>query len=174
MIGEGKNRIPTIHVRDLVKFVEKIIEKPPSRDNNYIFAVDHTSKPTQLSIVQAISTGVGNGKIKHVDIATAALECQNFDVFMLDVRLRPSRVFEGVAGATSNDQDDGDDDTNEEDPAAAAVSRMKAKFDWHTRNGLAASMAKVNREFNDFRGFKSNRIFLHGPPAAGKSFFGKK
>lgn len=30
VIGDGKNRIPTIHVRDLATFAKKITEKPPN------------------------------------------------------------------------------------------------------------------------------------------------
>ena len=39
-MGDGKNRIPTIHVRDLATFVKKVVEKPPANDN-YVFAIDH-------------------------------------------------------------------------------------------------------------------------------------
>lgn len=116
MIGDGKNRIPTIHVRDLVKFVEKIIEKPPK--DCYIIAVDHSAKPTQLSIVQAISSGVGNGKIKHIDVAAAAFDIELFDVLTLDLRLRPSRIFEGGVHSLAQQDAEYEDEANDEDLTA--------------------------------------------------------
>jgi nucleoside-diphosphate-sugar epimerase len=59
--GNGKNRIPMIHVQDLITFIEKTIEKKP-QNLPYIFAVDHNPKPTQKKIIEAISQGVGTGK----------------------------------------------------------------------------------------------------------------
>ncbi len=42
--GNGKNKIPSIHVKDLAMFVEKTIKiKPP---HNYIFAIDENPRPT--------------------------------------------------------------------------------------------------------------------------------
>ncbi len=60
--GDGKNRIPMIHVQDLITFIEKTIEKLPSLP--YILAIDHNPKPTQKKIIESISQGVGTGKIK--------------------------------------------------------------------------------------------------------------
>lgn len=60
--GDGKNRIPTIHVRDLATFVRKVVERPPKQ--NYIFAIDSTPKPTQRKIIESISKGIGTGKVK--------------------------------------------------------------------------------------------------------------
>jgi len=47
--GNGKNRIPMIHVQDLITFIEKTIEKKPNLP--YIFAIDHNPKPTQKRII---------------------------------------------------------------------------------------------------------------------------
>lgn len=41
--GDGKNRIPCIHVKDLALFVQKVAERPPQL--NYIFAIDHNVNP---------------------------------------------------------------------------------------------------------------------------------
>ena len=43
-IGEGENRIPTIHVIDCAWLVKRIVERKPN--HFYIFAVDRTRKPT--------------------------------------------------------------------------------------------------------------------------------
>lgn len=45
IIGEGKNFVPTIHVKDLARMVKKISEAPPA-EQQYIFGIDNTKKPT--------------------------------------------------------------------------------------------------------------------------------
>ena len=64
--GNGKNRIPMIHVQDLITFVEKTIEKKPNLP--YILAIDHNPKPTQKRIIESISQGVGTGKTKSEEV----------------------------------------------------------------------------------------------------------
>jgi hypothetical protein len=44
VLGDGKNLIPTIHVRDLARTVRRIIDDDLTK--NYIFCVDKTRKPT--------------------------------------------------------------------------------------------------------------------------------
>ncbi len=47
--GNGKNRIPMIHIEDLTTYVEKVIEKKP--DLPYILALDQNPKPTQAKVI---------------------------------------------------------------------------------------------------------------------------
>ena len=61
IIGDGKNFVPTIHVRDLARVTKKIVDDDISKD--YIFAVDRTKRPTQKRLVKAISKGVGTGLV---------------------------------------------------------------------------------------------------------------
>ena len=61
IIGEGKNFVPTIHVRDLARMIKKISETPP--EQQYIFGIDNTKKPTQKKLIQAISDGIGTGLV---------------------------------------------------------------------------------------------------------------
>lgn len=63
--NKGKNRIPSIHVRDLVTFVEKTIDRTPPIP--YILAIDQNPRPLQKSIIKSISKGIGTGKIKQVN-----------------------------------------------------------------------------------------------------------
>ena len=51
-----------VHISDLVTYIEKIVEKKPKIP--YLLALDHNPKPTQKKIVQAISKGIGTGKIQ--------------------------------------------------------------------------------------------------------------
>ena len=61
---KGKNRIPLIHIKDLVTFLEKVIEKKPAEP--YLLAIDHNPKPTLKKIMEAISKGIGTGKIERI------------------------------------------------------------------------------------------------------------
>ena len=96
--GHGKNRIPMIHIQDLAEFVKKTVEKPPIM--HYVFAIDYNKKPTQKGIVKAISAGVGTGKTKEfsgkkfeMTIKEMPSDLENKDVFLLNLRMRPSKAF---------------------------------------------------------------------------------
>jgi len=43
----------------------------------------------------------------------------------------------------------------------------------HCKEGLKNNIASVKEEFQKERGLKPFKIFITGPPASGKSFFGK-
>lgn len=92
-LGEGNNRIPTIHLKDLVKFVIKIAENPPE-GSPYLLALDEATDRTQKSLVQAISSGIGSGKI------TSVKECpliENPDRYLVDLDMRSSKLLIGTA-----------------------------------------------------------------------------
>ena len=60
--NEGKNLVPTIHIVDLARLVQRLVkDKPP---NPYIFAVDRTKKPTLKRVYTAISKGIGSGNVR--------------------------------------------------------------------------------------------------------------
>lgn len=61
-LGEGNNKLPTVHLRDLVKFVVKVAEAPPE-NSPYLFAFDETQDKSQKAIIQAIASGIGSGKV---------------------------------------------------------------------------------------------------------------
>lgn len=88
IFGKGRNRIPTVHVADLVTYIEKIVERKPNLP--YLLALDHNPKPTQRKIVEAISKGIGTGLVESVP--------ENKDApfhgeLTLNLRMRPSMVF---------------------------------------------------------------------------------
>ena len=102
VIGEGKNYVPTIHVKDLARMVKKIFEAPP--EQKYIFGIDNTQKPTQRKLIQAISDGIGTGLIESCDIPLENLPVHpkqtplNLDqdwmkFVMLNIKARPSKIF---------------------------------------------------------------------------------
>ncbi|EGR27078.1 hypothetical protein IMG5_201950 [Ichthyophthirius multifiliis] len=164
IFGEGKNRIPSIHVKDLATFAQKLTEKQPNQ--SYIFAIDHNQKPTQLSLVKAISKGLGTGLVKNIGYEEA-LQYENFDVFTVDVRIRPTKAFDQFLS-----QEDEEEENNEEEEGVE--KKEKFKFEWHCKEGLPANIQKLNKQFNDYRFLKPNKILICGPPASGKSYFGEQ
>jgi SpoVK/Ycf46/Vps4 family AAA+-type ATPase len=70
---------------------------------------------------------------------------------MLNLKLKPSSLF-----VSQNE---------EEEPV---------EFEWHCKDGLKASIPTVKEEFCKERGLKPVKIFITGPPASGKSYYGKQ
>lgn len=66
-LGQGDNQIPTIHLKDLVKFVIKLAESPPEEGSPYLLAFDLTVDKTQKSLITAISRGIGSGEVFSVN-----------------------------------------------------------------------------------------------------------
>ncbi len=50
----------------------------------------------------------------------------------------------------------------------------EVEFSWHCEKGLAENIAKVKYEFFEKNDLKPIRIFITGPPLAGKTYFGDK
>jgi len=86
--GKGKNRIPTIHIADLVTFVEKIVERRPKLP--YLLAIDHNPKPTQRKIIESISKGIGTGLVESVAATKAS---PNYGELTLNLRMKPTMIF---------------------------------------------------------------------------------
>jgi hypothetical protein len=64
---------------------------------------------------------------------------------------------------------DGEPPEDAEDPEAAA---LKLKFPWHCEKGITNNIKLLNKEFNEFRKLNPVKIFITGPPASGKTFYG--
>ena len=58
LLDKGRNIIPTIHMRDLVNIISKIIEKKPS--SHYILAFDQTNNRTLKNIIKSIYHCIGD------------------------------------------------------------------------------------------------------------------
>ncbi|EGR29938.1 hypothetical protein IMG5_145930 [Ichthyophthirius multifiliis] len=128
---------------------------------------DHSVKNSQANIVQAISKAIGTGQTKHIDISQAALEVENFDIFTLDLRLKPSKIFESAEYQAEL--------VTEENYTTGVEDRYaKNDFEWNYKDGLVANIGKLNKEFNEYRGLRSNKIFIYGPPASGKTTISQK
>lgn len=64
---------------------------------------------------------------------------------------------------------DGEPPEGAEDPEEEA---KKLKFPWHCEKGIIKNIRLLNTEFNDVRKLHPVKIFITGPPASGKSFYG--
>jgi len=157
-VGEGKNMLPSVHVTDLARMVKKIYESKPEKQ--YVFAVDNTKRPTQKKLIQAISDGVGTGLTESIPIpeefkkhhpkkTPLQLDLDWRKPLLLNLKVKPSALFVS--------------ENEEEEPV---------EFDWHCKQGLQQNIKTVTEEFNKKRGLKPIKIFIAGPPASGKSFYG--
>ena len=60
LLDKGRNIIPTIHMKDLVNIISKVIEKKPT--SNYILAFDQTKNSSLKNIVKMIYNCIGDEK----------------------------------------------------------------------------------------------------------------
>lgn len=133
-----------VHVKDLAEYVFHIIHRTPR--TNYLFALDFSEGLEQRAIVGEISKNFGSGLIKPKPTMEAVFD-ENFDIIRVHLKMKPNPIFEEEHEGIS--------------------------FRWWCKEGFLKNMTKICTEFKQFRGLRTNKIFITGPPAAGKSFFGK-
>jgi nucleoside-diphosphate-sugar epimerase len=109
IIGEGKNTFPTLHVKDLVTLVRRIIEQKPNK--YYIIATDKTRNKSLHNIISSLSKNIGNGLVRFTDNYE---EVPNFHEFMLNMKIKSSKIF---------------DDVKKDNETVDAFN--KRKFPWH-------------------------------------------
>ena len=162
-IGSGENHVPTIHVRDLAKVVKFITLTKPQK--KYIFGIDGSPDQSQKALVESISKGMGTGKVQSVDYETVKTE-DWAETLNLNIRLQPSEVLVPGEKEESEEEQDSENEETKKEP--------KIEIQWHCFEGIAKNILKLNEEFNQARGLSSLKVFLTGPPASGKSYFGQK
>ena len=89
------------------------------------------------------------------------------DVFRLNIDLQPSKLIELMEeeeeSHEKSDITEGDIDN---------LVSPKFKFVWWCKDGIKKNIQKLVDEYKTYRGLKPVKIFVSGPPAAGKSHFG--
>ncbi|KAM9779278.1 adenylate kinase 7a isoform 2-T2 [Syngnathus typhle] len=145
IFGEGTNFIPTIHVLDLAKAIQSLIDvKPKSR---YILAIDD-SKTKLRDIVQAVSKVLGTGKLCQLEekeaISTKAFKQEELEYVSIDLRLD------------------------------AFVVKDTFNLKWSAENGMVENVEALVEEYRHTRKLLPIRIFLTGPPAVGKGEVARK
>jgi len=144
VIDTGDNYLPTIHVKDLSRFVKYLCcEKPVTLRKPYFIAVDECESSTQRAIIQSISTCLGRGDVQNVPLADVIDE-EWSEMLTLNLRMKLSPEFANLSS------------------------------DWHCRGGINMhTMKLLNEEFNMFRGLFPLKVFIGGPPGSGKTHFTK-
>lgn len=154
IIGKGKNTIPTIHIKDLVSLIRRVVETKPK--NKYIFAIDHTKNRQLKNIIKSISKGIGNGLVENLE-PVQKNRIPHFEELSIDIKAKSSKVF------NDEKRDDEEDEAFE-----------KRKFQWHCEFGIPENAEKLRQEFNQFRGMKNVKVLITGAPGSGKSYIAKK
>jgi SpoVK/Ycf46/Vps4 family AAA+-type ATPase len=108
---------------------------------------------------------MGTGQVEHV-----AFQKDNTpmwqDRFSINLKMKASDAFKD--GELTPEQEE----TLEEEEKELALKGLK--FPWHSEKGIIGNMAKLNEEFNKYRGLNPVKIFVSGPPASGKTFYSEK
>jgi hypothetical protein len=117
-----------VHIEDLITYIEKVIDKKPKIP--YLLALDYNPKPTQLKIIDAISKGIGTGKIESKPVVK---DTKFIGELTLNLRMKPSMVFAKI----------------EEEEAAVEVEEgsevVKFKFNWRSREGIQKSIENLRQ-----------------------------
>uniref|UniRef100_A0A8B9RDE8 Nucleoside-diphosphate kinase n=1 Tax=Astyanax mexicanus TaxID=7994 RepID=A0A8B9RDE8_ASTMX len=145
VFGDGSNIVPTVHVTDLARIVQNIIDRKPNPQ--YFLAVDD-SKHTMEEIVRAIANNLGSGKTQTVpkDDLYLTQDLTQADIDSLFVSLRME----------------------------AAFLKENFNMRWISETGIVENIERVTEEYKLSRGLLPVRICLLGPPAVGKSTVAEK
>ena len=146
-IGEGKNVIPTIHIKDLTTMLCKLIaKKPDPQEYPYILSIDKAGPgQTQLAIVESIAKKLGIANIKKL---------KQFEIPDIETREWTESLTININMMTSEFWAD-----------------LIKPSEWYCEKGFAENIDKIFDEYKIMRGLRSIRILLIGPPAAGKTHF---
>ncbi|XP_039568628.1 adenylate kinase 7 isoform X3 [Passer montanus] len=145
VFGDGKNIIPTIHIRDLAIVLQNVAEHRPNFQ--YVLAVD-ASMHTLGELVKCISKNIGPGKTEKVPKENAFLskELTQMQLDMLFVNLRMEPIY----------------------------LRENFNINWFAETGLIENIAQVIMEYKKARGLLPLKVCIHGPPGSGKSTIAKE
>jgi adenylate kinase len=146
----GSNQVPTIHVTDLCRAIKFVVESKP--ETHYIFAVDNTSDRSQRSLIQGIASGIGTGELDMRPKEELEVE-EWLQPLSIDLWVTPSKLLIP--------------------PKAEDEEEPKMPFDWHCLAGLSANIKTLNEEYNKEKQLRPIKIFITGPPASGKTHYGK-
>ncbi|KAL1254380.1 hypothetical protein QQF64_016609 [Cirrhinus molitorella] len=140
VFGPGTNIIPAIHIYDLARVVQNIIDHKPK--THYFIAVDD-SKNTFEDIVKAIASTLGSGKIENIpkEDAYGTKAVTETDLLYLSVNLRTESVF----------------------------LKDRLNLHWDCESGIVDNILQVVEEYKQRRQLLPIKICVLGPPAVGKS-----
>ncbi|GFO41343.1 adenylate kinase 7-like [Plakobranchus ocellatus] len=143
--GEGRNIVPTIHIKDLAAVIQNVADGRPKV--RYIIAKDDAQN-TLEEIVRTVSQNLGSGKIKHITKEEALLskdiEQADFDMLLVDLRMDSVFVKENM------------------------------HINWVSEAGIIDNIIPIIKEYKDTRSLQPLRAVILGPPASGKTTVAKQ
>ncbi|TRY77581.1 hypothetical protein DNTS_007217 [Danionella cerebrum] len=140
VFGPGTNILPAIHIHDLARVLQRIIDLKAR--THYFIAVDE-SKSSAKDIVKAVASALGSGETEHIskEKAVKSSVVTETDLVHLSIDLRLESVF--------------------------LKERLNVNFDFES--GMVENIARVVEEYRQTRQLLPIKICLIGPPAVGKS-----
>lgn len=130
--GDGKNFIPTIHIKDLVGCIKRIIERKPAI--KYILAVDKTKNKSLKNIMKSLSKCVGNSQVENFELAKDKVEnIPNFTEFTINVKAKTSKLFFDTKGEEEEEED-----------------YLRRCFKWHCEVNFFLKFSFLNQKSKDF------------------------
>ncbi|GAV00379.1 hypothetical protein RvY_11237 [Ramazzottius varieornatus] len=142
--GDGKNKIPSIHVHDLCQIVQNICEAKPK--SHYLIATDER-RQNLSKVATAVSKALASGEV---------------------VSVKPEDLF----SAKKLTQADVDLLTCDLKFTTAVTKDMQIQ--WVAEKGLFDYMAKAVQEFLAVRNLTALKLVVLGPPFAGKTYMAKR
>lgn len=171
LFGDGKQRVPLVHVQDLACFVRKLLRCPsaslPFPERRYLFATDGANDNSWASIVGGVNRMFGGRCAVQVVPPSSYPLYRDVDKFTLNLRVEAESMK-----ALMERQDDAETEKEEEgdktSAGPAAVARLSNT--WVAKGGLHRHLRAVAHEFAIARGVSPLRIALVGPPLVGKTY----
>ncbi|KEG11827.1 protein dpy-30 [Trypanosoma grayi] len=137
--GDGTQIVPTVHVRDLVTFTQRLLEAEAPPALRYVFAVDGGTVSWRR-MVQTVNRAFGGEETFHVPPEDFVLH-HNVELFTMNMR---------VDNQTMRDI-------------------MPEDEDWVAQSGFVNNIEKVTFEYIKAHKLEPIRIAILGPPLAGKT-----
>jgi hypothetical protein len=142
--GTGKQLVPLVHVQDLATFVYKLASRDEPEEQRYYFGCDD-GNVSWNAIIKALNDSLGNGKTYRVQERDYILY-ENVENFIVNLKIEAT----GMGGIADDEEE------------------------WVSKAGFVENVDKVVAEFKSHRNIAPLRCCILGPPAAGKTYFGKK
>ena len=142
--GNGYNFIPTIHIKDLISIIKRVINIKP--EISYIIACDKTKEPFMKEILESITKGIGGIKLKSInEYDIDEFEIMNYTELKINIPIKLSSFLSDTSQNYLN------------------------LIQWHCEFGIKENISQIIKEFKLYRQLNSLRIIISGPPLGGKS-----
>ncbi|XP_012286013.2 adenylate kinase 7 [Orussus abietinus] len=139
VFGRGNNKIPLLHVRDIVSSVFRFLRDWPKL--RYIVAVEQEAA-TQKAIVNTISKGLTTGRIKSIAKEEAFIlrdvTQKSYDVMNLNLVIAPAYLVD-------------------------------QNLSWHFELPFKDNLDAIVKEYKNARNLHPVKVIVLGPPASGKT-----